>query len=463
MNFISKTYKLTNIQLSEDVIQTYVNQFWNDIFKNIIQHNTEKHLLILCKAHFTDSSGYKTLGNLRKVNFSDKEAFINFLSARLSVLSDAYSVNPVSKISFTYIIKNGLATPGDRDLLMDQTSKTLITHKFSNVNLPITMNPSEYGTLISKTTIDNNIRYVTTTNKRVFQLDISKDGKTNHVNILGLSDFKWTDTKLSDNGNYFKREIGKSTIYFRDGVIVLRKQELAVKPFVKTSIDRILKNNFVCMDIETINQASGKLLPYLLCAYNGGEYIESYGKNQKELFTGFLNGLLKFFFNGNNKLVVYAHNFGGFDGIFLMKHLVNYGKVEPLVFNGRIIFVKLRLNLIGYTNKTIIFKDSFMFLPLGLRQLAKAFKVVLPKGYFPFKLVNISYTGVFPKFEYWTGINFSQWSELKTKHGKNLWSFREQSIKYCKLDCKVLHEVMTIFNEIIFKEFHINVHSLSTF
>jgi len=37
---------------------------------------------------------------------------------------------------------------------------------------------------------------------------------------------------------------------------------------------------FITMDIETINP-SGKLIPYLICAYDGLDYITSFGKDQK--------------------------------------------------------------------------------------------------------------------------------------------------------------------------------------
>jgi DNA polymerase type B, organellar and viral len=54
--------------------------------------------------------------------------------------------------------------------------------------------------------------------------------------------------------------------------------------------------------------------------------------------------------------------------------------------------------------KTIIFKDSFLLLPLSLRELAKAFKLDNIKGYFPFYFArsqtDIFYQGVFPPFEF---------------------------------------------------------------
>lgn len=459
-----KTYKLNNLVLTNDTLSVYINQFWNDTYSKLVSNNKNIHIMLLCKAHFTESSlGYRTLGNLRKVNFEDKALFLTFLTERLGILSDAYSVNSISKISFTYIIKTGVASPSDRLLLQDLTSKLVIpVHKFSNVNLPITMNPLDYGFVISKTVIDGITRYIINVQNKIYQIDVSSDNRVNTVTILGLSDFKWIDTKLSESGNYFKREIGKSTIYFKDGEIVLRKQLLSLKPIVKTTIDKLIKTYFVTMDIETVRDSSNNLKPYLICGYNGSEYIESFGKTQLELFSQFLNGLLKFFSKNGTNLIVYAHNLSGFDGIFLMKHLIKFGNVEPLIFNGRIISIKVTLTVNGYKGKTILFKDSYLLLPLSLRNLCRAFKVVIPKGYFPFKLSNIFYTGVFPKFEYWTGIPLTQWNIIKTEYGKRLWNFKDEAIKYCKLDCQSLHQVLTSFNQLIFNEFQINVHTVYT-
>ena len=51
----------------------------------------------------------------------------------------------------------------------------------------------------------------------------------------------------------------------------------------------------------------------------------------------------------------------------------------------------------------IIFKDSYLMLPYGLRALVKAFNIVIGKGYFPFLFNQLFYKGVIPAFEYWTG------------------------------------------------------------
>jgi hypothetical protein len=43
----------------------------------------------MCKVQFEDDSmAYRTLGHLRKVNFTDKELFIEYLSARLELVGE---------------------------------------------------------------------------------------------------------------------------------------------------------------------------------------------------------------------------------------------------------------------------------------------------------------------------------------------------------------------------------------
>jgi len=206
------------------------------------------------------------------------------------------------------------------------------------MNLPITMVPSEYGVVVGTAKFDTFTRYFVNNNKKLYQIDVSLDGLINTVTVLGVSDLKWIDTSLSGGG--FKREIGKSTIYFMDGEVILRKQTLPAKAFNKSSVERKLIKNFVTMDIETI-RVENKLTPYLICAYDGADYITSFGLDQKDLFTSFFNQLLAKTIKGSN-LMVYAHNLSGFDGIFLMRHLISYGKVTPLLFNGRLMLIKIK-------------------------------------------------------------------------------------------------------------------------
>lgn len=144
-----------------------------------------------------------------------------------------------------------------------------------------------------------------------------------------------------------------------------------------------------------------------------------------------------------------------------MKHLINYGTVEPLLFNGRIISITLKLS----GGKSILFKDSYLLIPNSLRSLCKIFKVANPKSYFPFKLNDIFHApevgGALPAMHYWT-ITFEEYERLIKRFLKRTWSFKEESVKYCTLDCVALDQVLTKFNEYIFEHFSIDVHKTLT-
>lgn len=139
-----------------------------------------------------------------------------------------------------------------------------------------------------------------------------------------------------------------------------------------------------------------------------------------------------------------------------MKHLLSVGKVVPMLFNGKLISIKVRINIKGYKGKTIIFKDSYLMLPLSLRQLCNSFKVDSVKGYFPFKLTDISYKGTFPNYELFTSLSLPEYLDIKNLHSNKIWSFKKEAIKYCKLDCLSLHQILTKFSELIFKEFKVD-------
>jgi len=220
-----KKYPITNSYLNSKMLSSYINQFWNEVYSTI---KGEQHLWLMCKVNFSEN-GYKTIGHLRRVNFDEKDSYLNYLSERLGILNDSYISQSISNITFSYIINKGLATD-NKSLLQDLTDKSLSYHRFNNYNLPTSMNPSDYGQIRSNSIIDGVNRFIVINGTRTYEIDVSLDSSTNHVTILGASDFKWTDTILTEG---FKREIGKSTIYFLDGEIVLRKQLLNAKSFYK--------------------------------------------------------------------------------------------------------------------------------------------------------------------------------------------------------------------------------------
>ena len=455
-----RTYTLpNNITLSNKTLETYINNFWNDIFSNI----KDSHLLIMCKINFSqEEMSYRTLGNLRKVNYEDKDLFIEYLSSRLSYFNDSYVTHPISEFIFSYIIKEGKCVD-NKKYFTDLSDKPLSVHNFNNLILPITMIPSEYGEIQSDSyiTVDGieYHRFIVVNDTKVFRIDRSLDRSHNIVTVLGAAGISWVDTCINNSTNIFKRDIKNSTIYFMDGERVLRKQILPAKAFRKLSVDSKGSNTFYTLDIETIKKA-GKLIPYLICAYDGIDYITSYTLDQKSLFKSFLDQLLSKLEAGTT--IVYAHNLSGFDGVFLLRQLLPLGKVDPLIFKGKIISIKVKIGN-KKSSKTIIFKDSYLLLPLSLRHLCKAFDTTVNKGIFPFLLSDIYYSGVLPALKFWSKLSPSIYESLVIEYkGKKMWSFQIEAIKYCKLDCQSLHEVITKFNELIYKEFKIDSHTVLT-
>lgn len=449
--------------LTSQLLTKYINLFFSKIFSSIYTESKPVHLMLMVKVEFTDDSvGYRTLADLRKVNFNDKDVFTAYLTDRLGILSDTYHVHPIKNIIFSYIVKDGIAS-GDR-LLMQQSEYSVSVHKFNNFLIPLTMIPSEYGEVLVQNIVGDINRVVVKNGGNMFAIDVSTDGLTNNVTISGAKDIKWTDTKLSPAGrdSVFKREIGKSIHYIKNGEIIVSEKLLNAKPFKTINAEKQLthSNTIMTMDIET-NLVDNKQTPYLICGYSEDNYIHSFTKDLslnsvKSMFKDFITKLIA---NKNIK-IVYAHNLAGFDGILLLKHLINYtgANVEPLIFNGKLISIKFILKS-GKSKRTIVFKDSLLFLPMSLRKLCTYFKVDQIKTYFPFLLTDINYSGPVPGFDLWSGITIEDYNSLSAKYQDKVWNFKEEALKYCKIDCKALFDILNIFNNLIFEHFSINIHN----
>lgn len=342
---------------------------------------------------------------------------------------------------------------------------TVNSHGFNNYQLPLSMSANNYGSIIAQEQKHESTRYVVSNRAQVFIIDVSFDNNTNNVRIEGASDITWTDTKISDNT--FKRVIGKNTLYITDGIIVVKTKVLPAKPFRKLKEDKALViNNYMTIDIETVKIGTS-LKPYLICGYDGKNFINSYATDlsdeaRAEMFRNFVKQIISL----KNIKHVYAHNLSGFDGIFLLNQLIKFdaSRVEPVLFNGKLMAIKYKAD-----DRIIIFKDSYLLLPMALRSLCKSFGISYSKSYFPFLMNTIDYVGEFPRFSYWTGITTDFYESLKYQFkldtrftNSKQWSFKEESIKYCQIDCQCLFEIIQKFNELIFIEFKLNIHGSLT-
>ena len=454
--------KSTN--LTPIILKEYVQLFWSEVYLPLQSSNNSMHLMVICKVLFTESTmGYKTLADMRRVNFTDDKLFAEYLVERVGILSDSYNVNPITQIEFTYIERKGLAT--DDRALLQPAVYSVNSHGFNNYQLPLSMTPSDYGTILSTEVQNDHTRYIVSNRSQVFVIDVSLDNNTNNVRIEGVADITWSDTKISDNS--FKRTIGKSTLYISEGNIIVKAKVLSAKPFRKLKKDNALViSNYMTIDIETVN-IDKTLKPYLICGYDGKNFINSYATDHSEIaITEMFRSFFKQIFNLKKIKYVYAHNLSGFDGIFLLSQLIKFdtANVEPVLFNGKLMAIKYKTK-----DRLVVFKDSYLLLPMSLRQLCKSFAVSYAKTYFPFLLSDIDYVGEFPHFQFWSGITKSVYDSIRDTFklqsrfsSSKDWSFKLESVKYCQIDCKCLFDVLEKFNELIFIEFKVNIHGSLT-
>ena len=76
MQILNKTYTLTgDNNISPDMLRSYVKFFWQDVFVSLHSSNSNIHLNLMCKIGI-NATEYKTMAPLRKVNFSDRDIFI---------------------------------------------------------------------------------------------------------------------------------------------------------------------------------------------------------------------------------------------------------------------------------------------------------------------------------------------------------------------------------------------------
>lgn len=336
----------------------------------------------------------------------------------------------------------------------------------------------------------------------MFIIHSSLEGTTNTV-ITDSGGLQWLDTIVSPD--IFKREINGSTLYFKNGVSILKSKILKAKPIaqIKTA-DHISDNNsFMTFDVETIEfreKNIKRLKPYLISAFSQGTSLITHSITFTEDILGdvkYIRDITEDMFDEavsvmfhkfiidiiNNPEIkyVYAHNFAKFDGPILLKHLLTFVNsdyaisnykgvsVEPLIFNGKL----MSLNLIINSNdrklkRRILFKDSYLLFNQPLRLLAKTFKVASQKLFFPLKfydtdaLTTIFYKGIIPVKDYWGDIPSSTYNELYSLYQNKEWVYLDEATKYCSYDSVCLFEILVRFNELIFNNFKFNIHDAIT-
>ena len=150
------------------------------------------------------------------------------------------------------------------------------------------------------------------------------------------------------------------------------------------------------------------------------------------------------------KTICIAHNAQSFDSQFLLKHMVEKLRIKPsIILNGSKIVVM--------TVQNVKFIDSLNFMNLPLSSLPEAFSLLdIEKGTFPHlfnRTINENYVGPVPSIEEYCVESmrpkdrekFLEW--YAQQQGK-IFNFKEELLKYCKLDVKILRLACLAYRKI---------------
>ena len=219
------------------------------------------------------------------------------------------------------------------------------------------------------------------------------------------------------------------------------------------------------MDIETIN-IDNIMVPFAIAWYDGVEgngcFSDTLQKDKQNpefaFFEKFKHVMDQICTRKYKNFTIYLHNYAKFDGYFLNKHLVKLGKVYPIIHNGKIISLKFT-HKNGYS---VFFKDSYLLLPKSLSELGISFNVTTQKGIFPYLLEDTNYIGPVPDYKYFVGLSLEKYNNYKDSFINKEWNFKDECSNYCRTDCVSLHEIMSKFNELIYKLFKINIFNYPT-
>ena len=355
--------------------------------------------------------------------------------------SEYYNESQIDSIIFSYGFKQGRIQDKDKIKL----NVNYIT--IDKMKLPISMNPMDFGKLSETVNIENRKLYILQ-NITGEIIMFSKFEEFNEVvySKNGITLVKFKDEIISEDK--FVRTIDNKKYYFENGKQILFTKEIKNKFIEKTKVSKNLQNNFITLDIETYIK-DNILIPYCISIYDGHKTSNFYITDYKKVDNMVLSALKSIMIRKYNGYNVYMHNMAKFDIIFLFKYLLKLGLVKPIIHNNRIILIDFK-----FEKYNLKFKDSLLLLN-SLSKLSKSFNVHNPKSVFPIFFVNennLNYIGEVPDFKNFKNIKLEDYNNYKSKFNNN-WNLRNECIKYCKLDCISLYQILIKFNDMIFNLF----------
>lgn len=392
----------------------------------------------------------------------DLDKLIDILKLFIDKKSNDYEASAPIAIIFTYHIIDDLNASKVKTKFILPNDKIKVTknaYKFYGYNLPLTSDIYKWGKIISKHS--NNF----TINKKgsYFQYEITKFKTYQIVKVMKLDKvlLEFKDIFGTNFSNFNRIFIPNNDIYIIENGNINFKEIIKTTGYIEpTKIAKTLINKYITLDIET-RTINNQVIPYCISLFDGttawSYYLTDFN-NSDLMLQAAIKSICK---DRYNNYLVYAHNLSNFDGIFLLKNMVNVGSLEPIIRDSKMIQLILNFPLKNNKNGKIIFRDSLLLLPGSLRKLAQSFNVV-NKSWFPYDFVNninipLNYEGVKPDISLWNQISVEEYNLIP-----NNWNLKNETIKYCEQDCITLYNILVKFNFLIFDKFNVNINRYPT-
>ena len=233
---------------------------------------------------------------------------------------------------------------------------------------------------------------------------------------------------------WFKGLINPISLYNKKGV--LKQQQ--IKPIFTMDLETVYLDTVkseVVIAISSCGVNNG-VLENKIFLIDPNLLLTDYELASKELWNQYFNYLKNVLENNltiEDKLVIFAHNLGNFDGYFLYKALMNNYNPENVssIIDDSNTFISISCNVFG---ELIEWKDSLRIFPMSLDKLSKMFGVL---G----KLT--SYNPNFNNLELF-----------------NNPSLLEEFINYSLQDAKSLYEALFNAQNMYFNKFKVDIESV---
>nr|YP_010455106.1 DNA polymerase [Porodaedalea mongolica]UUA03948.1 DNA polymerase [Porodaedalea mongolica]WCF76708.1 DNA polymerase [Porodaedalea mongolica] len=338
-------------------------------------------------------------------------------------------------------------------------------------NLPLDRNYSGWGGIITHLSrlvyLVKDLKYPNLKNKYFEVTDLGAGRSSVKAFTLdGLQLYQFIDSIV--NHNEFTRLIGENTYHIKDNKVYFIYKSIKPKKYIsKLPASKEVKFNHLVLDVETYTDKDGIMHLYAISVGSKNKYRSFY-------LTDYLNSdamvqamLEELFTRKNTSRILFIHNGSNFDLVFLLKHIVNFPnvKVSPVIREGS--FINLEVRYGRNQVYKINIRDSLLFLPASLKELALQFNDTHLKDIFPYDFVNadnLNYEGPVPSYEYFNSskVTLDDYNKYCERFKDSNWNLREEAIRYCEQDCKALFEVILNFGNKVFNDFKINIYQTPT-